>query len=160
VRRAIAGAMLACAMTLGAAQAQDALCFRMTPFEDEVMLQPSAIDGALTPGFYSIFAHWWGNGQYYIEGGGDGQVSSDGKRGAVSFIFNNHTSWGNGHGPGRFVASLDFQTWRGPWTISITGQDSQTPYLMHGLLVSKLCRDVGNVPKGDPPNLVLIPFEE
>ena len=133
-------------------------CWTMTPFEDELMLD-MALVAPPTVGFYTISAQWWGGRSYFIQGAGDGQVNHNGERVSVSFIFHNHTKWGTGKGAGRFAASIHRSTRKGPWSLSITGEGSGTPYTIQGFLVPKPCSQLGTVPPGDPPNLSLAPAE-
>jgi hypothetical protein len=109
--------------------------------------------------FYTISAQWWGGRSYFIQGAGDGQVNHNDERFLMSLIFHNHTKWGSGKGAGRFAASIHQSTRKGPWSLSITGEGSGTPYTIQGFLVPKPCSQVGTVPPGDPPNLSLAPAE-
>jgi hypothetical protein len=142
----------------GETMAHQTLCWSMTPFEDELMLDVALV-APPTVGFYTLFAQWFGAGHYFIQGAGDGQVNHDGERVSVSFIFHNHTELGTGKGGGRFAASIHLQTFKGPWSMAITGADSGTPYRIQGFLVPKPCSQLGSVPPGDPPNLALAPAE-
>jgi hypothetical protein len=133
-------------------------CWTMTPFEDELKLEVALVAPPMV-GFYTIFAHWRGGHSYFFEGAGDGQVSHNGERVSVSFLFHNHTAWGTGKGDGRFTASIHLSTRKGPWSLSILGANSGTPYAIQGFLVPKPCSQIGTLPPGDPPNLALAPLE-
>jgi hypothetical protein len=130
----------------------------MTPFEDELRLEVALV-APPTVGFYTIFAQWWGGRSYFFQGAGDGQVNHTGQRASVSFLFHNHTELGTGKGVGRFAASLHLSTRKGPWSLSILGDGSGTPYAIQGFLVPKPCSQLGSVPPGEPPNLALAPAE-
>jgi hypothetical protein len=151
-------------LALGETGGHETQCFQMTPYEDELALSwayvaPKEIN------FYAVFAQWWGNGHYGIEGAGDAQFTHNGNRQSISVVFFNHTELGSGNRWGRLAASIHLKTRQGPWTLAITGDGrpegggSATPYWITGFLVPKPCSQLGTVPRGDPPNLALAPSE-
>jgi hypothetical protein len=143
-------------------EAQDNICWTMTPFDDELRVYPFPVDAQL--GFYSIGVQWWGLNYYAIEGGGTGEVSSDGRRASMTWTFYNHTDFGSRNRMGTVKASISLVTMCGPWSLTIIGDGSGTngsgtPYMISGTLVPKPCSRLGDAGSTQTPNLTLAPWE-
>jgi hypothetical protein len=136
-------------------------CFRLTPYEDELLLEVAQVAPAGAR-YYVTSAQWWGNGHYFLQAAGSGR--SDGTRLDLTLTFFNHTEL-NGNHWGTLSLSMHRTRRQGPWSVVITGDGrpggggSGTPYGVVGALTPKPCDQLGNVPPGDPPNLALAPAE-
>lgn len=136
------------------------ICWTMTPYEDELRMEVALVEPRAV-GFYTLGTQWYGGWTYFFEGAGDGLINFSRTRIAFSFLFYNHTQWGNGPGQGRFSASIATSTLNGPWSLAKVseGIHPTSPYGAVGYLVRKPCSQMGSVPPGDPPNLVLAPSD-